>query len=156
MRRAAVLALWACSIAGCAHVQPAQSWPQLVQRLAPGKPVSVTDAQGTEVRGRVSALSAGSLTLNVEGALRQIDSTDVRRVRRDGDPLWNGLAIGAAIGWLGAALPDSYCPGGDPQQACDRQQLPQRFAFFAAVTAAGAGLDMLHRDRTILYESPAV
>ena len=147
-----MLALYACSIAGCAHVQPATSWPQLVQRLAPGAPVAVTDAGGTEVRGKVSAVSAASLTLNVGQASRQFDSTDVRRVRRDGDPLWNGLAIGAAIGVLGAALPDNRCSG--RPLTCDDKQIAERVTFFAVATAAGIAIDALHRDRTSLYGSP--
>ena len=146
-RPIAVVALLACSMSGCAHPQPAQSWPELVQRLAPANPVAVTDLHGAEVRGRLSAVSASSLTLNVKGVLRQFDSKDLAQVRRDGDPLWNGLAIGAGIGVAGALINDSPCSG----QRSPCNDVPQRVAFFAVMTAAGITIDALHRDRTVLY-----
>ena len=151
MRRIVVLALFACS--ACAHVQPTQSWAELRQRLAPGRPISVADADGTEVQGKVSAVSASALTLNVDDDLRRFDGADVREVRRNGDPLWNGFAIGAGVGVLGALLPDNRCSGRPLR--CDDRQIPQRVAFLAAATAVGVAIDALHRDRTVLYRSPA-
>lgn len=132
-------------------MQPTQSWPELARRLTPGRPVAVTDGGGTEVRGTVSAVSAAALTLNVQGVSRRFDSTDVRQVRRDGDPLWNGLVIGAVIGVTGAALPDNRC-GGRPV-TCDDRQIPFRLTFLSVATAAGIGIDVFHRDRRILYGS---
>jgi hypothetical protein len=133
-------------------MQPAQTWPEFVQRVGPGTPVAVTDAAGIEVRGKVSAVSATALTVRTPNGSRSFDANDVRHVRRDGDRLWNGLAIGAAIGTLGAVLPDNRCSGQPP--TCDTQ-LPERLTFFAVATAAGVGIDALRRDRTSLYESPA-
>jgi hypothetical protein len=135
----------------CTHLRPTQSWPELVRQLAPGRPIAVTDLGGTDVQGKVLDISTSSLTLNVDGAARRFESTDVRQVRRNGDPLWNGLVIGAAIGTLGAMLPDDKCMGQPP--VCDRQ-IPERVAFFALATGIGVGIDALHRDRTILYRSP--
>lgn len=153
--RLAMLAIWGSAIAGCAHVRPTESWPQLVDRLAPGKPVTVTTASGNEMAGRVSAVSADSITLTVNGAARQIASDDVRQVRRNGDSLWNGLAIGAAIGATAAALPDPRyytCGGSAP---CKDKQIPERLTLFAGVTATGILIDALHRDRTVLYRAPS-
>ena len=150
--RILMLPLVALSFAGCAHLQPTQAWPELVRRLETGNPVAVTDAEGREVRGRVAAASSASLTLDVNGTARQFDSTDVRQVRRDGDRLWNGLAIGAGIGVLGSALMDNRCSG-QPVR-CDDKQVPERIAFLAMTTAAGIGIDALHRDRRTVYESP--
>lgn len=143
-------ALCACSVAACGPLQPTGSWPELGRRLTTGKPVAVTDTAGAEVRGRVSSIAAASLTLNVAGASRQFDAADVRQVRRDGDPLWNGLAWGAGFGAAGALLSDPRCSGPSTCHA----DIPQRLAFVAAMAAAGIGLDALHRDRTILYRSP--
>jgi hypothetical protein len=100
----------------------------------------------------VSAVSATSLTVTVAEVSRYFEAKDVRQVRRDGDPLWNGLAIGAAFGVVGAALPDNMCSGQPP--TCDDKQIPERVAFFALATAAGIGIDALRRDRTSLYRSP--
>ena len=150
--RLAMVALCAGAVAGCVHMQPAQTWAELVPRLTPGTAVAVTDTNGTEVRGKVSAVSATSLTLKVAKASREFDSTRVRYVRRDGDSLWNGLAIGAAIGILGAVLPDNRCGGQPP--TCDDQQIPQRVTFFGVATAGGIGIDAWRRDRRSLYGSP--
>jgi hypothetical protein len=151
MIRIAILAVCACVMSGCAHLPPAQTWPEFVQRVGPGTPVAVTAAGGSEVRGRVSAVSATSLTVRTANGSRSFDATDVRHVRRDGDRLWNGLAIGAAIGTLGAILPDNRCSGHPP--TCADTQVPERLTFLAVATAAGVGIDALRRDRTSLYES---
>lgn len=154
LRRVAILVISGTAIAGCAHVRPTESWPELVQRLAPGKPVTVTTSSGSEVAGRVTAIWADSLRLAVHGAPQQFGVHDIRQVRRNGDSLWNGLAIGAAIGATATALPDPryYNCGGTA--LCQDRQIPQRVAFFAGVTITGILIDRLHRDRTILYRSP--
>ena len=154
IRRVAILLISVITFAGCAHVRPTESWPELVQRLAPGKPVTVTTSAGSEVTGRVSAISADSLRLTVQGTAQEFAVHDVRQVRRNGDSVWNGLAIGAAIGATAAALPDPryYNCGGTA--VCQDKQIPQRLAFFAGVTVTGILIDRLHRDRTILYRSP--
>jgi hypothetical protein len=138
---------------GCAHVQATESWPELAHHLSNGNPVAVTTADQVEVAGTVSAVSPDSLTVVIDRAPRRFDAKDVRQVRRDGDPLWNGLAIGAGIGLLGVILPDNKCSG-QPLR-CDDKQIPQRAAFLATAIAAGIGIDALHRDRTVLYRSPA-
>lgn len=138
---------------GCAHVEATQSWPDLVRQLSTGKPVAVTTANDVEIAGTVSDVSPDSLTLMVDRAPRRFDAKDVRQVRRNGDPLWNGVAIGAGVGVLGAILPDNKCSG-QPLR-CDDKQIPQRAAFLAAAIGAGIGIDALHRDRTVLYRSPA-
>jgi hypothetical protein len=75
----------------------------------------------------------------------------VLEVRRNGDPLWNGLLIGAAVGVLGAILPDNKCSGSPP--VCNDRQIPARLAFSAVATAAGAAADAVYRDRTVLYRA---
>lgn len=120
--------------------------------MAPGTPVAVTDTSGVEVRGRVSGVTHSSLTLNVKGGMRQFDAVAVRRVRRDGDSLLNGLGIGLAVGVLGAMLPDNRCSGDPP--VCDDKQVPQRVAFVALAGAGGIGIDLLNRDRTVLFGLP--
>jgi len=137
---------------GCAHVQATQSWPDLAHRLSNGTTIAVTTADQVETVGRVSAVSSESLTLVIDRVPRRFEAKDVQQVRRDGDPLWNGLAIGASVGLLGAFLPDNKCNGQPPR--CDDRQIPQRAAFLAAAMAAGIAIDALHPDRTVLYRSP--
>lgn len=146
-----VFALCAYVTAGCASLSPTQSWPELARRASPGTPVAVTDATGTETRGRVSGVDPASLTLDIDGTLRHFPVSEVRQVRRNGDPLWNGLAWGAAVGVAGALLSDSSCAG---RTTCGAQT-GERLAFVAAMAVAGVGIDALHRDRTLLYRSPS-
>lgn len=151
--RIVVVMAFSALISGCAHMQPTQSWLRLAERLHPGNPVAVTDAAGAEVRGRVVAVSATSLRLKVAGASRDFAADDVRHLRRDGDSLWNGFAIGAGVGFLFTALSDNVCFG-PPDASCTGKQVPKRLTAFAVVTAAGAVIDALRRDRTSLYHSP--
>lgn len=151
MRRLTLFVLWPLSMLGCAHVEATQSWPDQVHRLSVGNPVAVITADEAEVSGRISALSPDSLTLIVDRAPRTFDARDIRQLRRDGDALWNGLAIGTGVGLLGVLLPDNRCTGQPPR--CDDKQIPQRVAFLAGAIAAGVGIDALHRDRTVLYRS---
>jgi hypothetical protein len=153
--RIAVLATCGIAMTGCAHVRATESWPELGQRLSPGKSVTVTTTSGHEVAGRIAAISGDSLQLTVNGATQQFGSADLREVRRNGDSLWNGLAIGAAIGATMVALPDSRYYNCGATALCTDRQIPERLTFFAGVTVAGIIIDALHRDRTLLYRSPA-
>jgi hypothetical protein len=137
---------------GCAHVQTTQAWPDVMHRLSIGESVAVTTANEAEVPGKISAVSSESLTMNVDRAPRTFAVKDVHQLRRDGDALWNGLAIGAGVGVLGVLLPDNKCNGQPPR--CDDKQIPQRVAFLAGAIAVGVGIDALQRDRTVLYRSP--
>lgn len=152
MARTALLVCGVLALAGCATVPPTQSWAELGRRVAPGTPVAVTDASGAEVAGTIAAFSSASLDLTVGGARRQFSATEVRQVRRNGDPLWNGLLIGLGIGVVGAALPDNKCSGQPP--VCDDRQWPQRAAFLGLATAAGVGIDALVRDQRLLFTVP--
>ncbi len=73
-------------------------------------------------------------------------------VRRVGPGTPVGVTDAAAIGALGAALPDNRCSGHPPR--CDDTQISERLTFLAAATAAGIAIDALRRDRTTLYGSP--
>jgi hypothetical protein len=150
VRLAPAVIVCVSTLEACAPLPPARSWPELGHRLSSGSPVEVTDASGSEVRGRVASVSADSLTLKVGITSRELDVATIREVRRDGDPLWNGAAIGAAVGAAGALLSDSSCS----RPGCGTQ-IPQRLTFVAVMTAAGAALDALHRDRTVLYRAPS-
>jgi hypothetical protein len=151
MRRLLAAMMCTGSMTGCAHVHATQSWPELTHHLSNGTTVAVTTGDQVETVGRLSAVSSESLTVVIDGVPRRFEAGDVRQVRRDGDPLWNGLAIGAGVGLLAAFLPDNKCTGRPLR--CDDRQIPQRTALLATATAAGIAIDALHPDRTVLYRS---
>jgi hypothetical protein len=73
---------------GCATAPPAVTFSDLAARVARGNTVYVTDAAGRERKGRIGAVSADALTLEVDGTRQVIEARDVRQVERYGDALW--------------------------------------------------------------------
>jgi hypothetical protein len=98
--------------------QPVTSFSQLADLLKPGDSVSVTDAQGREVHGRIHALGSDALTL--DGTKRELlpASAIQQVVRREGSragrgALW-GLIGGAMLGGVvgGSADDGVVCKDG--------------------------------------------
>lgn len=140
--RAALLALcFAPMFAVSALAQPVSSPGELPSRIESGDTIFVLDTMSREVRGVFGTLSDTGLTLMVDGKLRDIPFSDVRRITRlGGDPLWNGILIGAGVGALsGGALQG---PGGALQGAL----------IYGAI---GALIDKARRGRVEVYRAPA-
>jgi len=77
---------------------PVKSFDQLNTRLKIGDTIWVTDAQGQEVKGKLSALSTDGLMLDA-GGTKPFAARDVGIVReRRRDSLKNGAIIGAIPG----------------------------------------------------------
>jgi len=124
-----------------ALAQPAVSPADLPFRIQSGDTIFVLDTMSREVRGVLGTLSDTMLTLMVDGKLRDIPFSEVRRITKiGGDPLWNGIVIGAAFGALsGYALqgPDGAVAG------------------VLVYGAIGALIDMARRGRVEVYRAPA-
>ncbi len=124
-----------------ALAQPAVSPADLSSRIESGDTISVLDTMSREVRGVLGTLSDTKLTLMVDGKLRDIPFSEVRRITRiGGDPLWNGTLIGAAFGALaGGALqgPSGAVSG------------------VLVYGAIGALIDKARRGRVEVYRAPA-
>jgi len=89
---------------------PVKSFDQLNTRLKIGDTIWVTDAQGQEVKGKLSALSTDGLMLDA-GGTKTFAARDVGIVReRRRDSLKNGAIIGAIpgaiFGLLGGGMAD--------------------------------------------------
>jgi len=65
--------------------------------------VQVAD-QGEEMAGHLLDLGPSGITLLVDGIRREVPLESVLRVQTRGDSLWNGAAIGAAVGAVMLAL----------------------------------------------------
>lgn len=124
--------------------------------MKPGHTVYVIDDTGSETKGRVAAVSASEVTLEVENARRSIPAASVRQVQRYGDSLWNGTLIGLAVGASAMIMTDpKYVPcKGAPQARCEDYQVGQRVALIGAWAALGAGIDALVRGRSQVYLAP--
>jgi hypothetical protein len=78
---------------------------QLRVLVRPGDEVTVTDASGNAMKGRISTLSPSSLELIVGGSERTLGESDLRRIRQKRqDPLSNGARNGFLVGGVFGAL----------------------------------------------------
>jgi hypothetical protein len=98
-----ILALLASS---CAFAQePATSLDQLRLQLAKGDKITVVDASGKSIKGRVENIAPDALAINAGGETRSLREDDIRQItRRKPDSALNGILIGAGVGF-GATLP---------------------------------------------------
>ncbi|MGE0814708.1 MAG: hypothetical protein AB7O28_04605 [Vicinamibacterales bacterium] len=104
--RAALIALAGVAlVAGTASAQPVGAFADLPLRLNLGDTVLVDTGSDRPIRGTLVGLTPEALTLRLQDrSERSIAGADVRRVRRRGDPLKNGLLIGAVLGAVGGCL----------------------------------------------------
>jgi hypothetical protein len=149
---------------------PVKSFDQLNTRLKVGDSVRVTDAQGREVKGKITELHDASITLDRDGPTT-LRADNVRLVERRSKSvgkaaLW-GLIIGGGVG-LGAALAErgevvESCPGGGPDPTqCDRSWSGSGDEAFGLVPIAmgiGAGVGAVVRavlpsGRKEVYRAP--
>jgi hypothetical protein len=124
------------------------SFGQLSDRVRAGDTVYVVDFAGNETKGKVSRISDSSLELIVGAAHRDFSPSTVSEIRRRGDPLWNGLVIGAVAG-LGTGFLGGRNRGEEGE-------------FFPAVGILGCvigggiglGLDAFIQGRQLVYRAP--
>ena len=81
---------------------PVRSFDQLDTRLKVGDKVSVTDTQGREVKGKVLAFDAVSITLDKPGATLPADRVSVIQERKGSKLL--GMLVGLGAGVAVASL----------------------------------------------------
>lgn len=91
---------------------PVRSLDELWMRVREGDSIEVATTRGQKIRGKFVKVSQSSVTVTVGGDVREILSSDVRRVTRSGNryrsgALWGGLLIGTA-----GAVASAGCSGG--------------------------------------------
>jgi hypothetical protein len=92
-----VLTLCSASVAAAQSVP--SSFKDMQFLVAPGDRVTVVDAAGAKITGRISELDASTLVIASRSGPHRFAQDEVVLVRqRRADPLRNGAAIGAAIG----------------------------------------------------------
>jgi hypothetical protein len=134
-----------CAVSAAAQ-EPATSFPDLRGRLPLGSTIVVIDDAGRRTIGRITEISETTLRVLVDGNVRAFSAPEVTRVQqRRGDPLWNGLLIGAAAG-SGYGI---YWYFRDPNE-CGGTVCGQDLAMGAGVGAA-IGLAI---DAVTVYVSP--
>ena len=136
---------------------PVNSFDDLWTKVKSGDTVYVLDANARETTGTFERVSAASMSLLVDGQIREIPLSDIRQVARRGDSLWNGALIGAAFGGvLGAvastSLNDqSQCS--DPNCITSGERVAVALVSAGLYGAIGAGIDALIHGRTVVYRA---
>jgi len=147
--KATVLA-WVLILGTCAaaQAQPVSAFPDLWMRLKSGDKVFVLDGSGRETAGVFAKVSDSTLSLLVDGQLRELPPTDVRQIARQGDSLMNGFLIGAAIGGGLEAAAFSSCD--DIYDECLHPAAAAAIGglFFGGV---GALIDHFIKGRTVVF-----
>jgi len=150
---AVILGLLLLAPAAPVAAQPPADLPQALGQVAPSETVTIMDADGRRLAGRVAEVSSGGLTLVQQGQALSVPLQRVARVtiadsNRNGTVI--GALVGAAIGAAGGLALNAICTneGGD----C--------FGIMLALTgtgaASGAGIgwlgDRLHQS--VVYAVP--
>lgn len=137
----------------------ATSFEQLRVLVGPGARVTVINSTGDQTTGAISALTPSSLSLGVDGSLRDFGEADVATIRqRRSDSLGNGakwgFGIGAGFGLLGGlAFAASYGEG----VGWDGLALGGILAgIYGGIGAAiGVGVDAMIRGNQVIYSRAA-
>ena len=118
-----------------------------------GQTVEVIDDQGQEIRGKVRALSATTLTLDRNGTRPRFRFERITQIARPNDGLGNGaligLGAGAAFGLLGSTVGTDDCDG---YYYCGSGWVVGSALVFGGIGAGiGVGVDALIRRDRVIY-----
>ena len=163
LTRAACLGVWlGLAPATDARAQPADpatptvgiatSFEQLRVITRPGARVTVTDASGDQLSGRIAELSSSSMSIIANGTRRDFGEGDIAHIRvRRGDPLDNGALWGLAIGAGFGAFVVSAC------DCTDRAEwmLLASTIYGGLGAGLGVGIDAAIRGEHLIYQARA-
>ena len=148
-----VVAALAATSAIAAAQEPVRDFTQLNTRLEPGDTVWITDAQGREVKGRLTSLSPEQVAIEA-GGVRAFNAADLRVVeQRRHDSLANGAWIGFGVGLgVGAGLVAWACS----EDECEAGGAVLGALMIAGVgTGVGVGVDaLIPGRRQVVYRAP--
>jgi hypothetical protein len=123
------------------------SFDQLRVLTAPGRRISVVDANGNRYSGTIAELSSSLLSVRVGKELRQLRESDVvmLRQRRD-DSLKDGALWGLGAGAVGGFMPCGRCHVGPG--------LMMAGIVGGLGAGVGVGIDAMIRGQATVFERP--
>jgi hypothetical protein len=129
---------------------PQQKADWLMPAAKPGAPLRVVERSGNATTGKLLDVLPSAIRLSSGGVIREVPLSEIASVRRNGDSLWNGIAWGGGVAGL---MVVGY--NGDCDTCYSAAELA---AYRLAVVGIGAGLgallDVMVRDKRILYQAP--
>lgn len=157
----AAVGILASSVLGLANPSlavaagPARSMAALEARLEPGTQIDVVDREGKMVRGDfVRADDRGVLIAGYAGTPGNlVTAADVVSVTRAGDPVKNGMLIGAAVG-LVSAIVVATDDSGDSGCYTTGCRVGLGIVVVPIYTGIGALIDKAVKGREIVYRAP--
>jgi hypothetical protein len=151
-RAVLLIAAWSIGAAPAFGQGVAHSFSELRLLVREGQTVTVVDATGREVKGRIASLTETTLVLGTGGG-RTWQETDVATIRqRRQDSLGNGALVGLAcgVGLVGVAALSSDVSGPDADWAL------LGAVFYGGLGAGiGVGIDALITREQDVFRGPA-
>jgi opacity protein-like surface antigen len=142
-------------MAGLLAVASAQATPAPALTLKPGDRVVVTDDRQS-IRGRIADITADTVILDNDSRPVRLPLTTIRQIDRSGDSLFNGSAIGAALGGGSTlALMAQACSNSDC--ADTSSSFDSRLTLLGTLIGAGIGalVDAAIDGRKTVYTAGA-
>jgi len=134
--------------------------PAGIDRLVQGDELRIVRRDARETFGILQRVSSSALTIATENGSQDVPLDLVRRVRRRGDRLWDGLVIGAAFGAVTSAATFVPCDGYATLGPCGANFTTSRagdaLAGAAIFGLIGLGIDAAHRGWSTVYSRPSV
>jgi hypothetical protein len=154
-RNATAAALFLSLAATAAAQEVASTLDQLRVLVRPGDSLTVTDATGDEVRGKVFELSSASLVMQAHGQRHEFFSDDIRRITQPhhadlGTGAKWGFGIGAGFGLLTMAAVYGNCRG------CGAFAIANTVMFGGVGSGIGVGIAASITDQRLIYSRPAL
>jgi hypothetical protein len=134
--------------------------PAGIDRLVQGDELRIVRRDARETFGILQRVSSSALTIATETGSQDVLLDLVRRVRRRGDRVWDGLVIGAAFGAAISAATFVPCDGYASWEPCSAANFTTSRAGDALAGAAvfgliGLGIDAAHRGWSTVYSRPS-
>ena len=134
--------------------------PAGIDLLEQGDELRITRRDARETFGILQSVSSSSMTIATENGSQEVPLDLVRRVKRRGDRLWDGLVIGAAFGAAISAATFVPCDGYASWEPCGANFTTSRagdaLAGAAVFGLIGLGIDAAHRGWSTVYSRPSV
>jgi hypothetical protein len=132
-----------------------EPFADLQSKVKLGDQVSITDDSGQQTRGTLEHLGP-TVRLSVDGASREWMPQQITEIRRRGDSLRNGLAVGAASGGTAGALLGLAVASMLRNEGLDGGQAVLGLTALGVGIGAGigVGLDALVTGSTVVYQRP--